>query len=58
MCSVNIFTLVREHTFIFIFPHDLYGKFFIQEIMEISRDEFYNLPQWKQDKIKQQVGLF
>eukprot|EP00105_Crassostrea_gigas_P036050 XP_019920198.1 PREDICTED: uncharacterized protein LOC105321680 isoform X13 [Crassostrea gigas] len=29
-----------------------------EEIMEISREEFYKLPQWKQDKIKQQVGLF
>ncbi|XP_078327129.1 uncharacterized protein LOC111123958 isoform X12 [Crassostrea virginica] len=27
-------------------------------IMEIPREEFYKLPQWKQDKIKQQVGLF
>lgn len=27
-------------------------------IMEISREGFYKLPQWKQDKIKQQVGLF
>ncbi|XP_061169748.1 uncharacterized protein LOC133179062 isoform X3 [Saccostrea echinata] len=29
-----------------------------EEIMEISREEFYKLPQWKQDKIKQQNGLF
>ncbi|KAK3605398.1 hypothetical protein CHS0354_036306 [Potamilus streckersoni] len=28
------------------------------DVIEMSKDEFYGLPAWKQTKIKQQVGLF
>lgn len=30
----------------------------LQAVLEMSREEFYALPSWKQQKLKQQVELF
>lgn len=46
------------HSSFFYFTYAYMLSFSLQEVFSMNKEDFYALPGWKQQKVKQEAGLF